>query len=251
MELILLVLTPAVDTLLPLAVEVSGEGDIPLWIATVYGDTILVSDGRHMYRFLAGDGKIYEMDEWASPVAFDDMVLWRGKLYALSRGNEKVYVFEKDEMIDSIPILYEYLSHFLYMFRTMRGIYLDMAGDSSYSILDGRPEPDPLFIRRKENSLIVEDGGGTFHLPEGVVSASFVGEDGKGRKYILMEKSSESGVEIGAGMLEGDRVRINWLGRFEMDGYIPRPLEVNGDGALFMFIPSGTGLRVIVWNSLK
>ncbi len=250
MSWLLSLLTPLVDTTIHMNIGTfADEGDIPVWMATVSGDTILVSDGRYVHRFLFTGEKIYEIDVWSSPVAFDDMVLRGGKLYALSRGNERVYVFDDGGVVDSILIPYGYISRFLYMFRTAKGIYLDLVGDSSYSILDGRPEPDPVIIKRKGNWLILKNGGRTFRLPEGVVSASFIGEDGRGKKYILVEGSSDSGVEMGVGMLKGGEFRIKWLGQLEMDGYISRPMELNGGGLLFMFIPYGSDLRILIWNA--
>ncbi len=243
---------PLIDTVLLLEREAfSGEGDIPVEMATVSGDTLLVSTGRRIYRFRIGDGAIEMEGKWTSPVAFDDMMLWRGHLYLLSRGEGGVYVLGGDgEILDTIPIPYGYLSRFLYLFRTPKGIYMDIPGDSSFSILEKRAVPDPVAVEDAGGAFVLRKGSRTFRLPPGVVSASFVGEDGNGNAYLYLERAADSGVETGIGILGADGLRVFWAGRFEMEGYIPRPMEVGGDGSVFLFAPADSGIRVQVWGNV-
>jgi len=227
-----------------------GEGDIPLWIFSVSGDSVVISNGKDAFLFLVGNGGVHLIGSWSSPLPFDDMMLWRGKLYALSKGTEVVYVLGGDgEILDSIVVPYRYLSHLLGMFRTLDGVYLDLPGDSSYSIVDGKMVVDPVFIRRRRGKFLVKDHRETFYLPGDVVSVSFIGEDSGGRKYLMVERVDGSGVETGISVLDGNKVRIEWLGQFEMEGYIPRPLEVDlrRYGAVYMLVPLNSGLRFLSW----
>ena len=250
MLILILALTPVLDTLLSLnGGPFSGEGDIPVWMATVSGDTLLISDGNRIFLFLVSDGGIEFLGKWVSPVAFDDMVSWHGKLYVLSGGEGKVYVLDgRGNVVDTVPIPYRYAGRSLYMFRCAEGVYLDMPGDSSYWILKDRPVPDPVLVGEMDGTFIIRRGEKVFHLPGGVVSASMAGEDVEGNAYLYVERALSSGVETGVGIVGADGLHLVWLGRFAMEGYIPGPMEVSDNGMLFLFLPASIGVRVLAWD---
>jgi len=226
----------------------SFEGDVPLWIFTVWGDSLFVCDGGHMWIFEIKGHRFQVLERKASPVGLDDMVARNGLIYAFSRGLGKVYVLDPgNHILDSIGIPYRYAGQGLYLFRTGKGIYLDLPGDSSYSILEGETVRDPVGIHFSGNVVMVEVDGRSYRLSNGILSASFVGEDAGGRKYLFLERSNEAGVEVGMGVVDGMRVDTVWFGRMDMEGYVPRPMEVDSRGKIYLLIPTSRGIRFLIW----
>ncbi len=249
----LVALSPLVDTLLVIEGIYTGEeGDIPVYMAAASGDTMFVSSGRDVFPFYLVDGAVRPGTPWKSPVAFDDILLWNGRLYALCRGEERVYIFTLEgRPVDSVVVPWRYMEQSLYLFAMSGGVYVELVGDSSYSITGAGAVPDPVpigFASGKNRRLVVGYGAKRYPLPGDVVSASFIGQDGEGNLYLLLEKDSASAIWMGMGLLGPDGIRVEWLGKFSMEGYMPQVARVSPDGRLFLFIPADSGLRVIVFR---
>jgi len=247
---ILISLIPILDTTINVGSgNYSGEGDIPLWLFAVSENSIFLSNGRDVFQFRAQNKAILYSGMWRAPLAFDDMDFWKGRLYALNKGDQCVYAMDSGGMIrDSFSIPYRYVSQSLYMFHDRFGVYLDMPGDSSYSVLEGRIVPDPVSIREDGGFLVIHENG-VYRLPEDVVSVSFAGEDGRGRKYLMLERTDDSGIETGIVMLDVEDLRLEWLGHFEADGYTPEPVRIAPDGTIYLIVPVVSGVRILSWRA--